>query len=408
MEDEVISPIYEKIGVAITWMALNVFAMVSVFTGVNVGMKYSNYFSQSKIEKAEDAGWFVVVAGVFLTGIYFAFKYLAKKWLDIVFKSYFAIAAEDAGWFVVVAGVFLTGIYFAFKYLAKKWLDIVFKSYFAIAVVVSVGSFFAPFIDWIVPKLKDRKLKDLRVSSLIGCAFVIPLAITIAFYGNWRLEDVVGILLCAAAISELRITSMKIGIFLLYLLLVYDVVFVFFTPIMVGVATKITIPVKFSFPRNILTEAGREGMSGMGFGDVVLPGAFLFIVRRAEHFLREKRASQIIESERLAQTKKGRKEKKEEEKKVVLPPIHIYRSCVIWYFIALIITELCCVFWRSQPALLYIVPCLSIGLFIGSVKGKCVKEVWNYEEKEEEVEIIEEEEDEGHSDESDKPKKKKE
>lgn len=72
-------------------------------------------------------------------------------------------------------------------------------------------------------------------------------------------------------IAMVNLGSTQAGVILLWGLFVYDVFWVFFTPVMVTVATKIEGPIKLLFPS---TETpGKFNM--LGLGDIVLPGLSL-------------------------------------------------------------------------------------------------------------------------------------
>ena len=69
--------------------------------------------------------------------------------------------------------------------------------------------------------------------------------VVLSYSYGWVLQDILGVLFCISLLKNLRLPSMKICTLLLVLLLVYDVFFVFITPlfsanhnsVMVDVAT---------------------------------------------------------------------------------------------------------------------------------------------------------------------------
>ena len=67
----------------------------------------------------------------------------------------------------------------------------------------------------------------------------------------------------------LNLGSTKTGVILLWGLFLYDVWWVFFTPVMVAVATKIDGPIKLLFPTRSLDRK----FNMLGLGDIVIPGA---------------------------------------------------------------------------------------------------------------------------------------
>ena len=60
----------------------------------------------------------------------------------------------------------------------------------------------------------------------------------------------------------------------------YDIFWVFFTPVMVDVATKINGPIKLLFPRTGALPGDPKPHALLGLGDIVLPGIFLALLLR--------------------------------------------------------------------------------------------------------------------------------
>ena len=70
-------------------------------------------------------------------------------------------------------------------------------------------------------------------------------------------------------IAMIQLGSTQTGVALLVGLFFYDIFWVFFTPVMVTVATKIEGPIKLLFPSG--ATPGKFNM--LGLGDIVIPGA---------------------------------------------------------------------------------------------------------------------------------------
>jgi Signal peptide peptidase len=79
----------------------------------------------------------------------------------------------------------------------------------------------------------------------------------------------------------LNLGSTSTGLVLLWGLFVYDIFWVFFTPVMVTVATKIDGPIKLLFP----TRGVAKKFNMLGLGDIVIPGAppMFHVARAAAH-----------------------------------------------------------------------------------------------------------------------------
>ncbi|XP_010940483.1 signal peptide peptidase-like 1 [Elaeis guineensis] len=135
--------------------------------------------------------------------------------------------------------------------------------------------------------------------------------------GHWVLNNLLGIAICIAFVSHVRLPNIKICALLLVCLFVYDIFWVFFSErlfganVMVSVATqkasnpvhtvanslslpglqliakKLELPVKLVFPRNLMgglipgSTAGEYMM--LGLGDMAIPGMLLALVLCFDH-----------------------------------------------------------------------------------------------------------------------------
>lgn len=135
--------------------------------------------------------------------------------------------------------------------------------------------------------------------------------------GHWVLNNVLGISICIAFVSHVRLPNIKICALLLACLFVYDIFWVFFSErffganVMVSVATqkasnpvhtvanslslpglqmitkKLEMPVKLVFPRNLMGGI-IPGISAvdyimLGLGDMAIPGMLLALVLCFDH-----------------------------------------------------------------------------------------------------------------------------
>ncbi|KAE8662135.1 Signal peptide peptidase-like 1 [Hibiscus syriacus] len=135
--------------------------------------------------------------------------------------------------------------------------------------------------------------------------------------GHWILNNLLGISICIAFVSHVRLPNIKICAMLLVCLFVYDIFWVFFSErffganVMVSVATqqasnpvhtvanslslpglqlitkKLELPVKIVFPRNLLGGASPDGSSAdfmmLGLGDMAIPAMLLALVLCFDH-----------------------------------------------------------------------------------------------------------------------------
>ncbi|KAM3210706.1 hypothetical protein ACQJBY_064584 [Aegilops geniculata] len=190
--------------------------------------------------------------------------------------------------------------------------------------------------------------------------------------GHWLLNNVLGISICIAFVSHVRLPNIKICSLLLVCLFVYDVFWVFFSErffganVMVSVATqkasnpvhtvanklslpglqlitkKIELPVKLVFPRNLLGGIVPGSTPGdymmLGLGDMAIPGMLLALVLSFDH----RKSKGVAVPSDLSPTSKRRK--------YVWFALTGYGVGLVTALAAGILSQ------SPQPALLYLVP----------------------------------------------------
>ncbi|KAG6543471.1 hypothetical protein Mapa_015141 [Marchantia paleacea] len=246
----------------------------------------------------------------------------------------------------------------------------------AIASASSLAFCLAPYATYMNSKMSPLNPIVSRcccgpLSRTQGMLVVVSVGMVAAWLisGHWVLNNILGISICIAFVSHVRLPNIKICALLLACLFVYDIFWVFFSErffganVMVSVATqqasnpmhtvanslnlpglksitkKLDLPVKLLFPRHLLGEPG--GPNGefmmLGLGDMAIPGMLLALVLCFDH-------------------RKGR----DFDLELAFPKVN--GSKYIWYaasgYAAGLIAALAAgVLTRSpQPALLYLVP----------------------------------------------------
>ncbi|KAL0389302.1 UNVERIFIED_CONTAM: Signal peptide peptidase [Sesamum calycinum] len=155
---------------------------------------------------------------------------------------------------------------------------------------------------------------------------------------HWLANNILGLAFCIQGIEMLSLGSFKTGAILLTGLFVYDIFWVFFTPVMVSVAKSFDAPIKLLFP----TADSTRPFSMLGLGDIVIPGIFVALALRFD-------VSRGKESQ-------------------------YFKSAFVGYTVGLILTIIVMNWFQAaQPALLYIVPAV-----IGFLAAHCI---WNGEVK---------------------------
>ncbi|RWR91723.1 signal peptide peptidase-like protein 1 [Cinnamomum micranthum f. kanehirae] len=223
----------------------------------------------------------------------------------------------------------------------------------------------------------------LLVSVGIVCAWLVS--------GHWILNNLLGISICIAFVSHVRLPNIKICSLLLVCLFVYDIFWVFFSErffganVMVSVATqqasnpvhtvanslslpglqlitkKLELPVKLVFPRNLMggMVPGSNAVEFMmlGLGDMAIPGMLLALVLCFDH-----RKSRDALSPMDASFSKGHK--------YIWFALAGYAIGLVTALAAGILTH------SPQPALLYLVPStLGPVIFISWTKKELL-ELW--------------------------------
>eukprot|EP01023_Acetabularia_acetabulum_P044068 TRINITY_DN4416_c0_g2_i1.p3 TRINITY_DN4416_c0_g2~~TRINITY_DN4416_c0_g2_i1.p3 ORF type:complete len:302 (-),score=20.22 TRINITY_DN4416_c0_g2_i1:500-1405(-) len=207
----------------------------------------------------------------------------------------------------------------------------------------------------------NKKLVGSIISVIISIVFVVVWVIFRNEHYSWVLQDFFGMCLVVTVLRTLRLQSIKVGAILLLLMLLYDVFFVFITPlfmhgesVMVKVAkggsSNELLPMLF-----LVSLFNGNDIALMGYGDVVLPGL-------------------LVSFTHIYDIREG---------KSVLSGYFLYTY--IAYALGLCLTYAGIYFQiggsQGQPALLYLVPCtLGMVIMLGAYKGE-LKKLWQGELK---------------------------
>ena len=257
--------------------------------------------------------------------------------------------------------------------------------------------------------------KVFSTSFRVGVSDVTGLFIAIVSLGYfnfvdkpWWLTNILGISFAYNAMQLMSPATFWTGTMILGALFIYDIYFVFYTPLMVTVATKIDIPAKLLFPRPSGSEdPQKQAFSMLGLGDIVLPGImmglalrfdlYLFYLRKqhqqqeAPEKLLENRSDNdnIIKAEWLCATgswgerfwigyKHGNLGLKEQAG--AFPKTYFYAS-VFGYLVGLVATlGVMHSYKHAQPALLYLVPGVVGALWGTALLRGDAKSMWEYDE----------------------------
>ncbi|XP_055517295.1 signal peptide peptidase-like 2A [Leucoraja erinacea] len=265
--------------------------------------------------------------------------------------------------FVIIVIVMIVLLYFFYK-----WLVYVVIAIFSVASAISLYNCLSALVRRI-PYCKCSFIcssRRIEVRLVMLALFCITLAaVWVVFRNNdrwiWILHDCLGVAFCLNFLKTLKMPHYKSCVILLVLLLIYDVFFVFITPlftpnhesIMVEVATgsgsgsSEKLPVVIRVPRLVPSVATLCGIpfSVLGFGDIIVPGLLVAYCRRFD---------------------------------VETNGYNIYFIlCTIAYAVGMMLTFVVLIVMKmAQPALLYLVPCTLITCTITAITRKELRIFW--------------------------------
>ncbi len=242
------------------------------------------------------------------------------------------------------------------------------------------------------------------VDVLDALAIITSLAIVgyfTFFNKTWYVSNLLGFAFCYGSTQYMSPTTFWTGTLLLSALFFYDIYFVFFTPMMVTVATKLDIPIKLLFPRPASpaeTEKGLDGLAMLGLGDIVIPGMMIALALRFDLYLHYLRRSKTVEGKvekaTYAPVTGGWGERFWVGRSIAGPdlqakafPKTYFKVGLIGYALGMIVTLLVMqIAGHAQPALLYLVPGVLGALWGAAALKGDINQMWNYTEDKEAAE----------------------
>lgn len=396
-----------------------------------------------------DALLFPLLAGATLASLYFILKWL-----------------QDPAWLNWALGLYFSqmGLFFAMKFLkdvfsvirsylfptefsaaGSRWkVDLERKTYISDKGPISKSPLPGIFrhvplpdsISYLIWTLQDllytkarlslhlHQLVTLKTSIDLLDLVSLVLSCAIVYYHTfvakpWFLTNFLGFSFCYGSLQFMTPSTAWTGTLVLSALFFYDIYFVFFTPMMVTVATKLDVPIKLLFPRpdgcvypvgapegsTAMEEylqclAKKRSMAMLGLGDIVVPGMMLAFALRFDlyiHYLKKGsggKSSQLKTDapdsdkpiyvnargqwgERFWTSSKTRSEGVLATK---FPKPYFYAS-IFGYVVGMVTTVVVMqIAAHAQPALLYLVPGVLISLWgTALVKGE-FQLLWKYSE----------------------------
>ncbi|ANM63260.1 unnamed protein product [Arabidopsis thaliana] len=278
-------------------------------------------------------------------------------------KEILDISVTGAVFFIVTASIFLLLLF----YFMSSWFVWVLTIFFCIGGMQGMHNIIMAVI---LRKCRHLARKSVKL-PLLGTMSVLSLLVNIVCLAfavfwfikrhtsySWVGQDILGICLMITALQVVRLPNIKVATVLLCCAFVYDIFWVFISPlifhesVMIVVAqgdssTGESIPMLLRIPRFFDPWGGYDMI---GFGDILFPGLLISFASRYDKI----------------------------KKRVISNGYFLWLT--IGYGIGLLLTYLGLYLMdgHGQPALLYIVPCtLGLAVILGLVRGE-LKELWNY------------------------------
>ena len=174
---------------------------------------------------------------------------------------------KDAMRFPIVGSCVLFGLFLLFRFLPKDIVNAVLTAYFVFLGVIALTATLRPFLNMLLPaSLHERSFKlgtvpkvpyllsepmqlDATTSEVLGGLTSLGFCVWYIKQKHWIANNTLGLAFSIQGIEFLSVGSVKIGAILLCGLFLYDIFWVFCTPVMVSVAKSFDAPIKLLFPR---------------------------------------------------------------------------------------------------------------------------------------------------------------
>lgn len=216
-----------------------------------------------------------------------------------------------------------------------------------------------------------------------------------AFFAKpWWLMNLLGFSFCYGSLQVISPSTFTTGSLILASLFFYDIYFVFFTPLMVTVATKLDVPIKMVFPRPAgpNEDPNEISLAMLGLGDIVVPGMMIGLALRFDLFLYYKYKS-IMLSKKESSAEGAEKAiyqratggwgerfwTRSNSPKVLSFPKPYFYASIVGYISGMVATLIAMQFSQhAQPALLYLVPGVLISLWSTAFLRNELDSMWSF------------------------------
>lgn len=293
------------------------------------------------------------------------------------------VSGRNAALAPLFAGAVLGGLYFLIKYSTLN-PALLYQFFGCLFALLATSEVLQPFLGLALSGnlLDEEALSDEQETDMMSrgspAALAIAACLVVGYLqGNTgadppgtlplttfaALNNLLGWGITMGSLGVIALESFAAAAFLLVGLFGYDAFFVFKSDIMVTVATQVEAPAKFLFAA--MRESGdtRYPFSILGLGDVVVPGAFISLMREVDRGAvarvparaRPRAASKgVVVGESKGKAELDRGDRGWDSNRYFYSGIASYGAGLLLCFAANYITK------TGQPALVYIVPTLLI------------------------------------------------
>lgn len=279
------------------------------------------------------------------------------------------LSLKDAIKFPIVAGGVLLLLYILFQNSEGDLLLMLFRGQFSIMGAGAIGMFFNQiseeynelwpkkvYIDKNMTFLGDKYDVYLSNHNICGYSIGAVLGVVYFFTNHWILNNIIGAVFTVLGIAFIKVGHFYVVLVLHWLLFLYDIFFVFGTEVMVSVATKMDVPIKLKLPL-------AKGFSILGLGDLVIPGILSAL-------------SLKFDVDNALEEINKKNEGSPDLERLETP---FFNYSLVGYFLGISATVWGMVVMNSgQPALLYLVPAMSLTLVVCAVRHGKVKALFGY------------------------------
>ena len=257
-----------------------------------------------------------------------------------------------AKWMAVVASLSLLLLFYFFDYI--QWILVV---YFSFVMFISLFD------------LLDVLISNPSLRMTVAALFLVSWLL----WGTYFITDLFAITIAIFFLKSVRLPSLKVSSLLLLSLLIYDVFWVFLSPLLFEKNVMVTVAMKDSsnpiaqvsnlaapslpLPIKIVVPLSPDAFMALGLGDIVLPGLLVALALNYDTW----RASPLANPSFFPSY-----------------PCPLFTSSLISYVCGLGLSMVAgYLFQHPQPALLYLSPSVLLGVTWKALKIGCLSDVWN-------------------------------